>query len=104
MSKYYWFIEPLDAHTNEVIAKYLEQVSSAELTTIDSDKKAFFIIPSQINYINRSKKEKELDYRIYRKTGKNGQIEDVSFLYDQDRKKKNKIAKIKEKIKKRIDS
>ncbi len=83
--KTYWYLEPIDAHTNEVIAKRLSAVNQVdenfaltdsegrEISAFHIEKYAFI----QEMYDNRQKFA--LRFKVYSRQGKNGQLKIWEF-------------------------
>lgn len=80
-----WFVEPLDAFTNEVISKELAKTSdvveSVELKVSDGTVHSMFQVPSYriVSQLNAGKKTFSLKYHVYSRVGKNAQIRIWNF-------------------------
>ncbi len=93
MQKTYWYVEPIDAHTNEVIAKRLLAVNqfNENFALIDSEGREISVFQIekyafvQELYDNRSKFS--LRFKVYSKKGRNGQLR----LWELGEKKPKKI-------------
>ncbi len=80
MKKTYWFVEPIGAHTNEIIAKRLLAVNQLDENFAITDSEGREISVFQIEkysfvqelYDNRHKFS--LRFKVYSRQGKNGQL------------------------------
>lgn len=83
--KTYWYLEPIDAHTNEVIAKRLSAVNQVDENFALTDSEGREISAFQIEkysfiqemYDNRQKFA--LRFKVYSRQGKNGQLKIWEF-------------------------
>lgn len=73
---YAWFIEPLDSHSNEVLAKYLRNDQSQEQITCGDGMShdVWECSAPQRAYVQKSISDRKLKVRFWRRTG-GGQIE-----------------------------
>jgi len=72
MRKYYWYVEPLDPHTNEVISEMIDE-SGEEMC---EDKSLHYLWRCNrkiINLLKRGKKKFNLRFKIWVQEG-NGKI------------------------------
>jgi hypothetical protein len=101
--EYQWFVEPLDSHTNEVIARLLEQDMGADLTTITDEhgetKEAFIVEHKHIQALENSKKQQNLRFRKYNRKGKDGKIREWKFTGKKKTRKEKKALEDLERIK-----
>lgn len=81
----HWFVEPLDAFTNEAIAKFLADTSDVS-TSIDiklkGDKScSAFQLPNYklVSKLYASKNKFGFKFRVYRQQGRYGQVSEWKF-------------------------
>lgn len=88
--KFFWFIEPLDSYTNEVISRELpEENFMREIKISDGSFKNLWTCSSSLlSNFNRSKVANNLKFRIYSKEGE-GKIRECTFLFKKKRKVKS---------------
>lgn len=84
---YQWFLEPLDAHTNKVVANFLSSISCLEeniLSSVVTEKGEIMAFQMRdyrdISYFLRSKDSLNLRFRIYNRRGNQAQLRQCSFL------------------------
>jgi hypothetical protein len=81
----YWFVEPLDAFTNEAIAKFLAESSDVSTTIAlklkDGRVCSAFQLPnySLVSKLYASKSKFGFKFRIYRRQGSYGQVVEWKF-------------------------
>ena len=87
-SKYTWFIEPLDAHTNGAFAKEIPGENFfREVVCEDGQKRNLWQCPRElVAAFWESRNDLELRFRIYNQTGR-GRIRNVNFLFKRKKKK-----------------
>lgn len=93
-----WFIEPLDPHTNQVIARRLAELNeiadSSSSIQIDNNGKEHSVYQlsshQRISEIYKSKQEFQLKFKVYTKTGSAPLRESVIDSDEFKRKKKTK--------------
>jgi len=82
----YWYVEPLDSHTNKVMQSYLDNPVEMELE-LKKRVKAYEVSYSSISRLKESKKDLHLSFKIYNKRGKYGQVREFDFDNLKKRKK-----------------
>jgi hypothetical protein len=84
---YTWFIEPLDAYTNEVLARELSEENFYRnlLCEDERERDLWECKSSFISFLRRSQKNLHVRFRVYVREGQYGKIRLADFL---DKKKK----------------
>jgi len=72
----YWYVEPLNAHTNEVIGKNLDPNENCEdLLCSDGKRRDLWRCHYQfVARIQKSKASMRLDFQVFNQEGRHGQI------------------------------
>lgn len=84
---YTWFIEPLDSHTNEVLARELpEENFCRNMLCEDGKERDLWECKSQfVSYLRKSAKCLHIRFKVYVRESRYGKIRLADFL---DKKKK----------------
>lgn len=93
--EYFWYVQPLDSHTNKVIAGQLPEMSE------DSFRKKGNLWECSLEFVTSlyaSKADFDLKFKIWGKQGHHGKITEKTFLFN-PRHKRLKMKKKKEKEK-----
>ena len=88
---YMWYIEPLDSHTNVIIARQLPG-ENFETKFVKADNRChplWSCLPWFIRDLYRSSNHLNARFRVYSQVGQ-GQIRDCTFLYRKKQKEKSK--------------
>ncbi len=87
--EYTWFIEPLDSHTNQIIAQELiNKDFGRESFCEDGKEHNLWVCPLDfIKFFCKSKKDFNLKFNVYNKRGQ-GKIRKCKFLFIKPKKKK----------------
>ncbi len=103
-SKTYWFVEPDDAHTNEIIVRQLVLHGGGEesgsLLNIEGKKIAVFSVPDYA-FINRLYKDKQkfgLRFNVFCRRGVNGKLKPFKFADAAWKSQRQKIERDLKKI------
>jgi len=96
---YVWYVEPLDSHTNEVIAKQLIAISLC-CTEVCADRKRHELWTCSHQFamsLVKSKEDLNLRLKIWGKEGRNGKIHDKTFLFSEKWNERKRAKKRKAK-------
>ena len=73
---YYWYVEPLDSHTNTVISGHLptDEICQGILCGDGKQRDLWLCNRGLISRLKRSKRDLNLSFRVFVKEGDNGPI------------------------------
>jgi len=98
--KYRWFVEPLDSHTNEIIAKEVGEENLMKDAPCANNKKNLWQCDySIVAYLMRSCQKLQAKFRIFVQEG-NGTIREWNLANKEQKKWNKKIADMKSKRRK----
>ncbi len=85
--RYSWYLEPLDSHINEVLARELpEECFARDMLCDDGQARNLWLCPSKLVYfLWQSKITLGINFRIFNAGGRGGRIEskprELTFLF-----------------------